>query len=495
PAAAAAATDDGLDFDGPDRRADTSASLYRPPKGAYRRLPLVPGPRFAQVEILAVLAVIFKTWSVELDVGMFLPEERLDGAAAGEKREAWGRARARAERLLREAMMTIITIQMRGEKVPMRLVRRGEERFDYPREDEIRVLDDAQTRLAVRDGRVEVVLTAVLVDGEALEVEVAAGTELRFHGAGDVEGGAHVEVAHAALHDGELDGDDAGHLDGAAEGDLAVALAEVQVADGEFGAGDVDGEVDLAAAREVLDVAVAAVFGAAGDGAGALAADAVLEVGGGLAGVHVAGLRGQGDVAGEVGVGGDELGLAGVPGVEDVGARGAAEDAWVDEAGEFDARDVAGGAVDAVEVPDGFGSGRPWTIRGTVLLVEVGGRGRGDLRLGVDLVEETPSVLLAEDPGEAPRLIFQGLYVLDLDQQDIAGLGGLDVEGTGQVMDAGEVDIAHVVGGVIVLDLAASPVDALDLDGLVVLDGGVGGDWRVSVWGTSRSIPHHIESS
>jgi hypothetical protein len=28
----------------------------------------------------------------------------------------------------------------------------------------------------------------------------------------------------------------------------------------------------------------------------------------------------------------------------------------VDEAGEFDAGDVAGGAVDAFEVPDGFGS-------------------------------------------------------------------------------------------------------------------------------------------
>jgi hypothetical protein len=34
----------------------------------------------------------------------------------------------------------------------------------------------------------------------------------------------------------------------------------VQVTDGKFGAGDVDGEVDFAATGKVLDVAVSAVF-------------------------------------------------------------------------------------------------------------------------------------------------------------------------------------------------------------------------------------------
>lgn len=40
---------------------------------------------------------------------------------------------------------------------------------------------------------------------------------------------------------------------------------EVQVSDAEFGAFDVDGEVDFTTPREVLDVAVAAVFWATGD--------------------------------------------------------------------------------------------------------------------------------------------------------------------------------------------------------------------------------------
>lgn len=54
--------------------------------------------------------------------------------------------------------------------------------------------------------------------------------------------------------------------------------------------------------------------------------------------------------------GGDEVGFAGVPGGEDGGGGSAAEDAGVDEPGEADVREVAGGAEDAFEVPDCFGA-------------------------------------------------------------------------------------------------------------------------------------------
>ncbi|KAK4548944.1 hypothetical protein LTR36_008717 [Oleoguttula mirabilis] len=129
------ADEDGLDFDGPDKRGDTSASLFRPAKGAY--IPFSDGyrsclgRRFAQVEILAVLAVIFKTWTVELDVSMFLSDEEMKTASEEQKREAWEKAKARSNDLLRNGMMTIITIQMRKEKVPMRFVKRGSEKFKY----------------------------------------------------------------------------------------------------------------------------------------------------------------------------------------------------------------------------------------------------------------------------------------------------------------------------------------------------------------------------
>ena len=129
------ATEEGLDFDGPDKRADTSASLFRPVKGSY--IPFSDGyrsclgRRFAQVEILAVLAVIFKTWSVELDVSSTLSDEEMKTASEEQKKDAWEKAFTRSEHLLKTGMMTIITIQMRAGKVPMRFVKRGSERFDY----------------------------------------------------------------------------------------------------------------------------------------------------------------------------------------------------------------------------------------------------------------------------------------------------------------------------------------------------------------------------
>lgn len=125
--------EEGMDFDGPDKRPDTAASLFRPPRGAY--LPFSEGyrsclgRRFAQVEILAVLAVIFKHYSVELDIGEWMSDEEVKKASEEQIKEAHGKAEAKANWLLEYGMMTIITIQMRKEKVPMRFVKRGNERF------------------------------------------------------------------------------------------------------------------------------------------------------------------------------------------------------------------------------------------------------------------------------------------------------------------------------------------------------------------------------
>lgn len=125
--------EEGLDFDGPDTRPDTAPSLFRPAKGAY--IPFSEGyrsclgRRFAQVEIMAVLAVIFRDYSVELDVSEYLSDEDFKTASESQKREAWKKADARARDLLKHGMMTIITIQMRTGKVPFRFVKRGTERF------------------------------------------------------------------------------------------------------------------------------------------------------------------------------------------------------------------------------------------------------------------------------------------------------------------------------------------------------------------------------
>ncbi len=117
------------------------------------------------------------------------------------------------------------------------------------------------------------------------------------------------------------------------------------------------------------------MLGAAGDGSRALAADLLGQALVGASGVDAQRLgagngqlseHGQGqnslgnarksDVTVER-VRGDQLGLARVPILEHLCGRGAAENAWVDEAGKFDVGNVAAGAVDAFKVPDCFGAG------------------------------------------------------------------------------------------------------------------------------------------
>lgn len=96
-------------------------------------------------------------------------------------------------------------------------------------------------------------LLAMLVDREALEVDVPAGAELGLHGPGDVDGRLEAQVRHAVFDHLEVDGDDARHFDGAAEADLPVSLGEVKIADGKLRPRHVDGQVNLAAAAQVLD--------------------------------------------------------------------------------------------------------------------------------------------------------------------------------------------------------------------------------------------------
>ncbi len=93
------------------------------------------------------------------------------------------------------------------------------------------ILNDPQGRLPIRHRRIHEVLLPVLIDAKSLEGEVAAGAELGLHGALVEDGGFHAEVGDAVFHDGEFDGYNAGHFDGAAEGYFAVALWERELAE------------------------------------------------------------------------------------------------------------------------------------------------------------------------------------------------------------------------------------------------------------------------
>jgi cytochrome P450 len=115
--------------------------LFTPQKGSY--IPFSDGPRaclgkrFAQVEIVTALAVIFSSHSIELDVSYEgtntkeLSDEIFQSMSKEERKSAWEKAKEKANRTWREKMTNVITLQLSGEKgrVPLRVVRRGEERF------------------------------------------------------------------------------------------------------------------------------------------------------------------------------------------------------------------------------------------------------------------------------------------------------------------------------------------------------------------------------
>lgn len=120
---------------GVNTAADTSAALYRPPKGAY--IPFSEGyrscigRRFAQVEILAVLALIFSQYSVELAVDAYASDEQVEKMSVPEKRKVWQKAKTEVDRQMRDDMGSVITLQLRKGSIGLRFVKRGNERFDF----------------------------------------------------------------------------------------------------------------------------------------------------------------------------------------------------------------------------------------------------------------------------------------------------------------------------------------------------------------------------
>jgi len=113
---------------------DTSAQLYRPIRGSY--LPFSEGARscvgrrLAQVKIMAVLAVIFQKYSIELAVDEWASDGEVAKMSTQEMRELYEKASKKASETLRSAT-TLITLKLHSKPdfVPVRLVRRGEERF------------------------------------------------------------------------------------------------------------------------------------------------------------------------------------------------------------------------------------------------------------------------------------------------------------------------------------------------------------------------------
>jgi hypothetical protein len=80
---------------------------------------------------LAALAVIFTKYSVELAVDEWATDNEILEMGEEERREVWDKAKSEVERKLQNEMGSIITIQLRGKPVRVRICERGKEIFDW----------------------------------------------------------------------------------------------------------------------------------------------------------------------------------------------------------------------------------------------------------------------------------------------------------------------------------------------------------------------------
>ena len=118
----------------------------------------------------------------------------------------------------------------------------------------------------------------------------------------------------------------------------------------------------------------------------------------------------------------------------------------MDQARELDAGDVSGTRKHAVEVPDRL------------------------LCLWEMIGEKPAAVVAREEAVEAPLAFAEGADVEDVDHQQIAGLRPFDADRTAEKMHLGQIDVTHVLGVVVILDLSAGPVIALDDEVVARLD-------------------------
>jgi len=124
--------EDDADYGG-FQGSDTSASLFRPVRGSY--VPFSDGPRsclgrrIAVVELAAALPAIFQGHSIELAVDEWASDEEVARMSVEERRQLYRKAQEACSTQLERAS-AIITLKFQGgECVPMRLVKRGKERF------------------------------------------------------------------------------------------------------------------------------------------------------------------------------------------------------------------------------------------------------------------------------------------------------------------------------------------------------------------------------
>ncbi|KAI1425807.1 cytochrome P450 [Xylaria sp. FL1777] len=122
-------TEDFGGYAGPD----TSASMFRPVRGSF--IPFSEGPRaclgrrLAIVEVLAAVAYIFQKYSIENAVDDWASNDEVARMDQSQKETLYKKALQRSRNIIASSEARVTLKIHSGERVPLRLVKRGEERF------------------------------------------------------------------------------------------------------------------------------------------------------------------------------------------------------------------------------------------------------------------------------------------------------------------------------------------------------------------------------
>lgn len=121
------------DYYGGYQGSNTSAALFRPVRGSF--MPFSDGARsclgrrIAMVELVAALAVIFQHCSIELAVDEWASDEEVDRMSPEQRREVYRKAQRKSREVI-DGAVSLLTLKLAsGKNVPVRLVKRGNERF------------------------------------------------------------------------------------------------------------------------------------------------------------------------------------------------------------------------------------------------------------------------------------------------------------------------------------------------------------------------------
>ena len=85
----------------------------------------------------------------------------------------------------------------------------------------------------------------------------------------------------------------------------------------------------------------------------------------------------------------------------------------------------------------------------------------GFARVGIMFGQEAAAVALGENAGKSPFKFRKHSNIEQINDEQVAGFRALHADGAAEVMNLRQIDFQNVAGVVVVLNLAAGPIDTL----------------------------------